>query len=301
MNVFLENFNAESDSGPNGFTKKLFTRLLRSGDVKLTSYDDADLSFCLIQEQMNKVKPRVLRLDGIYFNTDQDYTSLNNPIRSTYASADAVIFQTDFNKSLIQKWFGIHENGHVIRNGTDHEAINSIQPIKNPILDQFQDLWTCAAAWRPHKRLDENIRYFLEFAPEDAALVVMGKDAERWLIHHPRVLYVGHVPWEVQVSICKRSSTFLHLAWLDHCPNVVVDARAAGCKIVCSTAGGTREIAGKTSTLIVEDEWDVRPVNLYNQPRLDFNKITQNDVDVESSIEWVAGSYMNVLRSATSK
>ena len=38
----------------------------------------------------------------------------------------------------------------------------------------------------------------------------------------------------------KASTHFVHLAWLDHCPNVVVDARASGCKIVCSSAGGTR-------------------------------------------------------------
>ena len=301
MKVFLENFNSDSDSGPNGFTKKLFSHLIKSGDVSLTSYEQADLSFCLIQEQLNKIKSRVLRLDGIYFNIDQDYTSLNHPIKATYDASDAVIFQTEFNQRLIETWFGKHDNGHIIRNGTDHDLIKTIPQIRHEILDQFREIWTCAAACRPHKRLDENIRYFLEFAPDDAALVVMGKDAEQWLIHHPRVLYVSHVPWEVQISVCKRASTFLHLAWLDHCPNVVVDALAAGCKIICSTAGGTREIAGQDATLIIEDDWDFNPVKLYHPPKLDFSKIDAGTTHIDSSIASVARSYMSVLEGVITK
>ena len=57
------------------------------------------------------------------------------------------------------------------------------------------------------------------------------------------------------------SAAFIHLAWLDHCPNVVVDARAAACQIICSSAGGTKEIAGPSAIVIEEDEWDFEPVD----------------------------------------
>jgi len=55
-----------------------------------------------------------------------------------------------------------------------------------------------------------------------------------------------------------------------------VDARASGCNIICSSAGGTREIAGVNATIIQEDEWDFEPVELYSPPGLDFNKKTEN-------------------------
>lgn len=297
MNIFLENFDEKSDSGPNGFTKKLFSQLVKDDKVKLTNYQDADLSFCLIQEAVKKIKPRVLRLDGIYFNSEQDYQSLNHPIRQTYESADAVIFQTQFNRNLIEKWFGKHPNGHIIRNGTDVDLINNIPHIQHHVLDKFREIWSCAAAWRPHKRLDENIRYFLEFAPKDCALVIMGKDAEQWLINDPRILYVGHIPWETQISICKRSSTFLHLAWLDHCPNVVVDARSAGCKIVCSSAGGTKEISGINSIVINEDDWDFSPIKLYEPPKIDFTKCFIGVENIDIDISSVSKFYLNALIS----
>ena len=95
-------------------------------------------------------------------------------------------------------------------------------------------------------------------------------------IKDPNIFYVGELSYEKLLSLYKRSKYFLHLAWLDHCPNVVVDARASGCNIICSSAGGTREIAGVNATIIQEDEWDFEPVELYSPPGLDFNKKTEN-------------------------
>jgi glycosyltransferase involved in cell wall biosynthesis len=297
MKIYIENFDNQSDSGPNGFTKKLFSHLIEEEKLKLENYDKCDLSFCLIQAQLEKKKPRVLRLDGIYFNTQQDYESSNQSIRETYLNSDAVIFQTQFNKDLIQSWFGEHKNGFVIRNGTDINFINQIPKLNHPIVGNFSEIWSCSAAWRPHKRLNENIRYFLEFAPQDAALIVLGKDADKWLINHPRIFYAGHVKWDQQIALYKASSTFLHLAWLDHCPNVVVDARASGCKIVCSSAGGTKEIAGKNAVVIPEDDWNFKPVDLYNPPKINFNNKIDNTFDVNIDINNVADSYLSAMKS----
>lgn len=296
MNVFLENFDANSDSGPNGFTRKLFSRLAADNKVRITNYQDCDVNFCLIQGDINLAKSRVLRLDGIYFNIAQDFNLLNSAIRKTYETSNAVIFQTNFNKNLIETWFGKHSNGHVIRNGTDLELIGRIPKSEHPALDNFSEVWSCASAWRPHKRLNENIRYFLECAPQDACLVVMGKDAQAWLIDHPRIFYVGHVSWAQQISLCKRSTTFLHLAWLDHCPNTVIDARAAGCRIICSSSGGTNEIAGQSSKILEEDEWDFSPIKLWEPPKIDFSKTRINPITSEIDMITVSDSYYTIMK-----
>ena len=68
----------------------------------------------------------------------------------------------------------------------------------------------------------------------------------------------------------------IHLAWLDHCPNVVVEGRRAGCQIVCSSSGGTREIAGADAIVIEEDEWNMDPVRLYDPPEMDFSRVISN-------------------------
>ena len=63
----------------------------------------------------------------------------------------------------------------------------------------------------------------------------------------------------------KASKYFLHLAWLDHCPNVVVDAMACGCTVICSSAGGTKEIAGDNAIIIEENDWNYEPVHLVHR------------------------------------
>ena len=74
--------------------------------------------------------------------------------------ATGVIFQSNFNKELTFKYFGPHNNYAIIHNGADIELINSVEKIQ---IDKYENIWSCASSWRPHKRLDENIRYFLEF------------------------------------------------------------------------------------------------------------------------------------------
>ena len=74
MKIFTHNFNPKSNSGPNKFSRQLFKSLEKNNNVMTTdSQQEADVEFCLIQQQCHKVKPMVLRLDGIWFNSDQNY------------------------------------------------------------------------------------------------------------------------------------------------------------------------------------------------------------------------------------
>ena len=116
MRIFTHNFDSTSNSGPNKFTRTLFNQLIKDKKIKISSQQEADVEFCLIQQQVRKVKPMVLRLDGIWFNSDQDYVQQNMPIRYAYENADAVVFQSNFNKILTENWFGKHKNSFVIHN-----------------------------------------------------------------------------------------------------------------------------------------------------------------------------------------
>ena len=89
----------------------------------------------------------------------------------------------------------------------------------------------------------------------------------------------------------------MHLAWLDHCPNVVIDARASGCHIVCSSAGGTCEISGDNSTIIEEEDWDYTPVKLYHPQRLDFSRYRKGSQLSNIDIIDVSSRYLEVFNS----
>ena len=299
MKVFFHNFNPASNSGPNKFTRQLSKCLIDQGKIKIShTQEDSDVEFALINLQKEKAKPTILRLDGIYFNSSQNYNQQNEPIRYAYENSDHVVFQSNFNKKLTEEWFGPHNSSSVIRNGADLDLINQIDDkILDESIDRSIEVWSCASSWRPHKRLEENLRYFELNSPRNSVMMVAGRDADVSVIKKynmktdGRVFYMGELNYQQLISLYKRSSTLVHLAYLDHCPNVVVDARAAECQIVCASSGGTKEIAGEHAQVILEEEWDHRPIELYNPPTLNFSKCLKNSFDSILDIKKVADEY----------
>ena len=291
MNIHLDNVNLGSTSGPNSFAGKL----VKYSDCTFdpSSPPDAYLSF-IETHRTTFAAPMYQRVDGIYFNTKGDYNAQNSNIKRTYNLADGVIFQSEFNKKLTTKYFGEHPNTTVIHNGADIELIENTEPLEHSIIDSYENVWSCASSWRPHKRLNENIRYFLEHSGDKDCLVVAG--STDYPKTHDRVFFTGNLSQEALVALYRRSKYFLHLAWLDHCPNVVVDARASGCKVVCSSAGGTKEIAGEDAIVIEEEEWNMSPVDLYNPPKMDFNKTVDNHYNSCYNMLDVAKEYKNFMR-----
>ena len=292
MNIYLENVDSNSSSGPNSFGRKLIKYMSEIGhtfDKNIES--DIALAFIQSSKETHNI-PLVQRLDGIYFNTAQNYKVQNYFIEETYKKADGVIFQSNFNRDLTFEFFGPHDNYTIIHNGADVQEIEITEPLRLP--SRFSEMWCCASSWRPHKRLDTNIRYFLEHTSDEACLLVAGKTQKR--INHPRVFYLGETDQNTLYRIYKTSDYFIHLAWLDHCPNVVVDARACGCKIVCSSSGGTKEIAGPDAIVIDEGEWNFEPVRLYEPPKMDFSKKINNEWNIDYNMFVVADKYCRFLQ-----
>jgi glycosyltransferase involved in cell wall biosynthesis len=294
MNIHFDNVNLGSSSGPNSFAKKLITQFEKKG-YNIVALSEADISLCFIESRnFNLNQPRVQRLDGIYFNTDSDYQKQNANIKKVYDDSDGVVFQSHFNKKLITKYFGEPKQYTVIHNGADLDAIRQAPVITN---NKYENIWCCAASWRPHKRLRENIRYFLEHSGDKDVLMIAGEVPKKDRITDPNIIYLGSVSQQQLYSIYKTTKYFIHLAWLDHCPNVVVDAYASGCQVICSSAGGTREIAGEGAIIIEEGEWDFEPVKLYDPPPLNFEKKLNNDFQTDYNMFNVANKYESFMES----
>ena len=295
MNILFNNVDFNSRSGPNGFGAKLARQLIKEGHEIVSETPHVAISF--IQGYVPQVA-NILRLDGIYFNSEQNWKEMNGPIKQSYDLADAVICQSRFNKKLVFKYFGERDNVFVIHNGTNLDVIERIDAANTGY--KKDKTWLCASSWRPHKRLFENIRFFQKHAKEDEVLFVAGSgdlspvesaNNEGDL----RIKYVGDLSWPQLISLMKSSNTFMHLSYLDHCPNVVVDAQAAGCRIICSSSGGTREIAGRTATTIEEEIWNFEPLALYNPPPMDFSKKTNLGLDSDLDISETTLKYTKVM------
>ena len=262
MKIFLENVNLNSSSGPNSFARKMLPYISDHGCV-ISNLQEADIALCFIESTIGKISiPRVQRLDGIYFNTSQDFNLLNSNIKKTFLDSQGIIFQSNFNKELITKWYGKPDNFTVIHNGADLKSINNTSTMKNT---KYDNIWCCAASWRPHKRLKENIDYFLQHKGNNDLLIIAGDVPEDQKKIDKSIAYFGNLNQTQLYSLYKASKYFLHLAWLDHCPNVVVDARACGCHIICSSAGGTKEIAGPDATIIEESTTTTVEIQEYEE------------------------------------
>jgi len=294
MKIFLENVNLNSSNGPNSFANKLVSPIINSGHTFVSS-QEANISLCFIESPVQKLSiPRIQRLDGIYYNTRFEYEIQNKNIKRTYDNSDGVIYQSHYGKKLITTFFGDHPNGTIIHNGADLKSIKASPLMKNDV--EGRRIWSCAASWRPHKRLSENIRYFLEHKSEKDILIIAGNTPQ--IIKDPNIYYMGNLTQKQLYSLYGASEFFLHLGFLDCCPNVVVDARACGAKVICTTSGGTQEVAGPDAIIIEEEEWDFKPLDLYNPPKINFEKKLDNSWNIDYNIEVAANKYLKFMENS---
>lgn len=295
-NLHLQNVNLTSNTGPNCFGRKLFDALGDKG-VTFNVYEEPTATLAFIESTRQPVVGGLYqRLDGIYFNSSENYSEQNRLIKKTYDNATGVIFQSEFNKKLTTHFFGEHPHSIVIHNGANLKQIDELPHNISNIQDRYEKVWCCASHWRPHKRLEENIEYFMKYSGPKDILLIAG-EVKNKPIENPRVKYLGNIKYHYLLAILKSCDYFIHLAWLDHCPNVVVDARACGCKIICSSSGGTKEVAGLGATIINEDEWNLAPVKLYEPPKLDFTKQNINEYNISYNMEWVSQKYLDFMIS----
>jgi len=299
MNIFLDNVAIGSSTGPNHFGTKLLKYLKKQGHRCYTiPIPPPEIQLSFIEANSNNLSvPVVQRLDGIYFDRTKDHTLQNTNILDTYRKASGVIFQSEYSKKLVFKYFGEHADYEIIHNGADLELMDEVDPANNKELEDYENVWCCASNWRGWKRMPDNIRYFLEFSGNKDCLIVAGMPKPWEMVEHDRIFYLGQVSPLSLFSYMKASKHFIHLARYDACPNVVVDARAAGCNIICCSEGGTKEIAGPDATIVVEEPWNFEPVDVDHPPRLKFDNITSNNFDSDIDMNNVAERYANFLKN----
>jgi len=299
VRILFENVNPSSTSGPNYFGSKLI-KYLESYNCKIDVQDIGkhDVHVAFIESTTRNSKPLIQRLDGIYFNANFNCDRMNSNIRRTYERSSGVIFQTEFNRDLCFSWFGKHNNYTIIRNGADRHHISTVTDQWQE-LDKYENVWACASNWHVFKRLDDNIRYFKEHASSKDCLVIAGSNINT-LEADPRIIFVGNLDIDRLISLYKKAKYFIHLAYLDHCPNVVVDASACGCIVICSSSGGTQEVAGDSAIVIEEPQWDFSFIKEMIPPPLDFSRKRKikniADIDYDNCMQKTAKKYYKFIK-----
>jgi len=278
MKIHLDNVNMGSTSGPNSFAKRLAMGLIESGhEVELYDGRNADVSIVFIEPSGRPLANKVVqRLDGIWFSPSE-FETKNSSIKWMYENADGVIWQSEFDKGMTTKWWGQPKSGVVIRNGINAQEIKKFQiPTLEQMRQQYEMLFVCSANWHPQKRLATNVELYkhLRSFYSSAALIVLGSNPTK--VADPHIFYAGSQPHDVCLEIFSASNWMLHTAWLDHCPNTVVEALSQGTPVICSEQGGTKELVQDFGIILKEkNEYNFELVNYDKPPPLDLAQINK--------------------------
>lgn len=279
MRIHFDNVRLESHSGPNTFARRLARQLFSAGhEVVEGSGVDSDVSLVFIEPSGAPLARRVVqRLDGIWFKPTE-FAVKNARIRALYEKADHVVLQSDFDRSMVERWWGARP-ADVIRNGIDVTPVKELTiPALAEMRSQYDRIYVCSSNWHPQKRLRDNVRLFqrLRQAAPRSCLIVMGSNPDV-MVADPHVFYTGPVGPDVYLQVYAAADWMLHLAWADHCPNVVVEALSQGTPVVCSEVGGTRELIGQGAYGMVLKERDPYDFGLFDYddpPVLDVDQVT---------------------------
>jgi len=306
MKIHLDNVNMSSNSGPNSFGKRLAMGLIESGhEVELYDGRNADVSIVFIEPSGRPLAKKVIqRLDGIWFSPEE-FETKNSSIKKLYQSADGVIWQSEFDKGMTTKWWGNPKNGSIIRNGINAPEIKKFQiPALEQIRQQYEMLFVCSANWHPQKRLMKNIELYkhLRSFYSSAALIVLGSNPTK--VADPHIFYAGSQPHDVCLEIFSASNWMLHLAWLDHCPNTVVEALSQGTPVICSEHGGTKELVQGYGVILKEEsDYNFELTNYDNPPKINVTQIKQKlpqknelSISFDITMNHTLKNYVNYLK-----
>lgn len=286
LKVHFSNCNFSSSNGPHAFAKRLAVQMSNDG-YQLADVDDYDVALALIEpgKGLDMTKPVVQRLDGIWFHP-KDFYYKNQRIKALYEKADHVVFQSEFDKKMIEKWWDAPKAATVIHNGISLEHMSPLEGIDNlrhgslrkySGLKPYDKVFVCAANWHAQKRLADNIRLFQHIrSVHRSALIVLGSAPDVSVADHD-VFYAGSQSHETCLQVYAACDWMIHLAYLDHCPNVVVEALSQGLPVICTDSGGTREIVRDNGIVLRDSPYGFELTDYDKPPPVD---ITQLDLSV---------------------
>ncbi len=298
MKIHLENVDLSARSGPNSFAKRLAVELTSRGHSIVDLYNQSDVSCVFIQSNSSipNDHPKVHRLDGIWFKPEQ-FVSHNVQIKKDYLQSSRVIWQSNFDKNMTNFHWGPRP-GSVINNGISMETVEITNKDILNIRKSFDNVFVCSANWHPQKRLEKNIEAYNIIKQKidgSSVLLVLGS-LPYVQANQKDVLYTGSITHEMCLQTFKVSDWMIHMAWLDHCPNTVVEALSQGCPVICTDSGGTHEIVRKNGIVIPEN---IR----YNFELTDYDKPYDLNLEGLEEIDWsknikVESNYLDIKNVA---
>jgi glycosyltransferase involved in cell wall biosynthesis len=235
---------------------------------------DVSIENARIKHKHSRIK--VLRFDGVYHNTAQNYKQKNASMVASVKIADGVIYQSHFAKSMCDEYLGEFDGFQkVIYNGADPKFYD--RKWDRSALSKYR--YVSFSKWRPHKRLKVIMDCFLQANIKHGELILGGDLSrsglsnadQKYYFNLPNIHYVGILDQNTMADWLGIATAAIHLCWIDACPNSVVEAITAKVPVICNNNGGTAELVAKSGGYVcnIEPLYDRKPIDLYNPPKFD--------------------------------
>jgi glycosyltransferase involved in cell wall biosynthesis len=229
----------------------------------------------------SRARVNVLRVGPARVSTHENYAELNHIRRKSMKLADGIIYQSDYSKQVQDEFAGtVDKPFAVIYNGADPEFYAGL----SPMVQSYK--WPFLAStrkWIAQKRLKDIIESFQMAEIPDSCLYVTGETLgqEKPYRKVENVRFTGPLDQTELGQFYRMATALVHIVYLDACPNSVVEAVCAGCPVICTDQGGTKEVAQCGQHVIIPDkQFKFKPVNLNKPPRIDHQVLANAMVDM---------------------
>jgi glycosyltransferase involved in cell wall biosynthesis len=312
--------STKENAGPKIFLRRLKRTVKKNKMAKtchfLNPFHDIGLYNSIARNFYNK--PYIVRIDGIYFDNMEiagNNEEKNKPIFEAIKKANGIIFQSEFDKKLIKSFYGdINKQNTIINNGVEKNLKNV--SYREELNFPDKKIVLCSSNWRKHKRLDAIVEVIKKInnIENKYHLIVVGDNSDAFVEKSDNnITLVGHIEPENLYKYYKSSDLYIHIPWIDHCPNTLVEAIGNGVPVVTSNQGGARELVEKTNAGIIsqcDDDIAIGEyIDLYNPPKPDVETIAddilkifgnylhyKNNINCEPvNIDNVARQYINFI------
>lgn len=210
----------------------------------------------------------IFRLDGVWMNTSMSYRKKNKKLDRIIKSCDGLIYQNEFCKQASDNFLGKYPEHAIIQNGAPMN-LGGEEVYKHP-----RPYLLTLCRWRPHKRLKAIVRGFLNSGLHaDYDLLVLGEKPD-YVKKHPAVIYKGQVGKKLP-SMIRGCEYVVHLAFIDWCPNSVVESIVCRKNVLHTTSGGTKYVVKDNGICIKDEKWNFKPIELYKPPKLNKDELSK--------------------------
>jgi len=249
-------------SGKQNFAVLLAKAFARKGIIVTDKKPHVNLVFV---KGVRRGCKNILRLDGAWMNSSMNYKAKNKKILSTMNKCDAVIYQSKYSRKVCEKFIGKSKKYKIIYNGCDPAVFRETYCHPKPYI-------LACSRWRPHKRLSTIIEGFdLSGLASDYDLIVCGETSTS--LHHPSIHLVGKRNVRDTYRLTAGCAFVAHLAYLDCCPNSVVESLVAGKQVLFARSGGTPELVANDGFGVEDKKYNFKAIELYSPPRLSLDEI----------------------------